>query len=264
MAGEAVAESVGDPVASAQLDAIPPANERGSIQSIDRAANVLSLFDQNTRTLTAALVSERLGLNRTTAHRYLQSLQSSGFLSASYSPGPLLDQLSAFVSARQQILTLAPAVMRQLSDHTGLTAVLSFLGRSGAVVTLVEEANEGTIVLTVRVGTLLEIKAAQSRVLLAFQSDPGVAARIHAELDPAEARYEESELARVRRERIAWADLNRAGLASVAAPVFGRHDIQAAMALLGTSAILSPSDRKAERVRLLKAAADHLSSLMGT
>ncbi|HXD62137.1 MAG TPA: helix-turn-helix domain-containing protein [Lacisediminihabitans sp.] len=268
MAGEAMAESAADTdaddVDAVQLDVMPSASERGSIQSIDRAANVLSLFDQNTRTLTAALVSERLGLNRTTAHRYLQSLQSSGFLSASFSPGPLLDQLSAFVSARQQILTLAPAVMRQLSDHTGLTAVLSFLGRSGAVVTLVEEANEGTIVLTVRVGTLLEIKAAQSRVLLAFQSDPGVAARIHAELDPAEARYEESELARVRRERIAWADLNRAGLASVAAPVFGRHDIQAAMALLGTSTILSPSDRKAERVRLLKAAAEHLSSLMGT
>ena len=47
--------------------------ERTSIQSIDRAANVLALLDQDTRRLTPSLVAERLGLNRTTAHRYLQS-----------------------------------------------------------------------------------------------------------------------------------------------------------------------------------------------
>ena len=139
MAGEAVAESADE--TTVQLDVVPSASERGSIQSIDRAANVLSLFDQNTRTLTAALVSERLGLNRTTAHRYLQSLQSSGFLDGSYGLGPLVDQLSALLAGRQQLLGLAPAIMRQLSDHTGLTCVLSFLGRTGAVVTLVEEAS---------------------------------------------------------------------------------------------------------------------------
>src|SRR5262249_28881034 len=155
-----------------------------------------------------------------TAHRYLQSLQSAGFLSGSYGPGPLLDQLSALVSVRQQILTLAPPVMRQLSDATGLTSVLSFLGRTGAAGTLVEAAHEGTIILTVRVGTLLEIKAAQSRVLLAFQPDPAVLVRAHAELTPAQAVAEQETLAGVRRHRMAWADLDREGLASVAVPIF--------------------------------------------
>lgn len=238
--------------------------DRGAIQSIDRAANVLALFDQHTLSLTPVLVSERLGLNRTTAHRYLQSLQSSGFLSASFGPGPLLDQLSALVSARQQIITMAPEVMRRLSDRTGLTAVLSFQGRSGAVVTLVEEAGEGTIVLTVRIGTVLEIKAAQSRVLLAFQSDPSVVARIHSTLEKTDAHSEELELARVRREHVAWADLDRTGLASVAVPVFGSSDVQAAMGLLGTSAMLSPSDKPTERVVLLQEAAETLSSMIAT
>ena len=136
------------------VDAVDP--ERATIQSIDRAASILGLLDQNTRSLTPALVADRLGLNRTTAHRYLSSLQSSGLLSSTFGPGPLLDQLSALVSVRQQILTLAPEIMRRLSDDTGLTTVLSFLGLSGAVVTLVEEAHQGTIVLTVRVGTALE------------------------------------------------------------------------------------------------------------
>jgi DNA-binding IclR family transcriptional regulator len=237
--------------------------DRGSIQSIDRAAAVLGLLDQDTRTLSPALVADRLGLNRTTAHRYLQSLQASGFLDAAYGLGPLFDQLAALISGRQQLLSLAPAIMRQLSDRTGLTAVLSFLGRGGAVVTLVEEANEGTIILTVRVGTVLEVRAAQSRVLLAFQSDPGVVGRVHAALEPDELRTETEALARVRRERIAWADLGRIGLASVAAPVFGPTDIQAAMALLGTSPVLSPQD-VAGRVALLREAADKLSALLAS
>lgn len=239
------------------------ADDRGPIQSIDRAANVLSLFDENTRTLTPALVAERLGLNRTTAHRYLQALQGASFLSPSYGPGPLIDQLSALVSTRQQILTLAPPVLRRLSDLTGLTAVMSFLGRSGAIVTLVEEANEGTILLTIRVGTVLELRAAQSRVLFAFQSDPEIVSRALSGLSTAEARAEQSELAAVRREGVAWADLQRTGLESVAAPVFGGgNDVHAAIALLGTTALLKGSPDAARRVELLREAANDLSTIV--
>lgn len=238
------------------------ADRTGGIQSIERAANVLALLDQHTMTLTPAIVAERLGLNRTTAHRYLQSLQVAGFLSASYGPGPLLDQLSALVSVRQQILGMAPAILRRLSDRTKLTCVLSFLGRSGAVVTLVEEANEGAVVLTARVGSVLEPRAAQTRVLLAFHSDPQVVSRAHASLSPARAREEELALAHARRDRVAWADLGQVGLASVAVPVFGRHGVEAAMAMLGTTAMLDPGDSHSDRVRALQAAATTLGSLL--
>src|SRR5690554_6688331 len=210
---------------------VDPSLERGSIQSIERAGFVLGLINQDTRRLTAALVSERLGLNRTTAHRYLHSLQKAGFLDAHFGLGPLFEQLSAFISGRQQILGIAPGIMRTLAEQTGLTVVLSFLGQSGAVVTLVEEASEGTIILTVRIGTVLELRAAQSRVLLAFQSDPGVVTRLQAGLTKAEAHEERAILARVRRDQLAWADLGRAGLASVASPVFGPRDVQAALAI---------------------------------
>lgn len=250
-----------DAARDALVSALPEA-EKGSIQSIDRAAAVLALLDQDTRTLSPALVAERLGLNRTTAHRYLQSLQSSGFLDAGYGLGPIFDQLAALISGRQQILSIAPGIMRHLSDTTGSTCVLSVLGRAGAVVTLVEEASRGTIILTVKVGTNLEVRAAQSRVLLAFQSDPAVVARAHAALPPAEAQAETAELARVRRERVAWGELGRIGLSSVAAPVFGAHDIQAAIALIGTSAVLSPEEPGAEKVRELRESADRLSTLL--
>ncbi|MCZ2839956.1 IclR family transcriptional regulator [Modestobacter sp. VKM Ac-2985] len=240
---------------------VPAESERTLIQAIDRAANVLALLDQDTPRLTAPLVAERLGLNRTTAHRYLQSLQRAGFLSATSGPGPLLDQLSALVSVRQQVITLAPALMRQLADSTGLTAVLSFLGRTGAVVTLVEEPQQTTILLTVRVGTVLEVKAAQTRVLLAFQSDPRAVARAHATLTDAQAAVERTALHDVRRQRLAWADLDRVGLASVAVPVLATYDVQAAMALIGTSTMLHPAGAT-ERVHALQEAAHTLGSLV--
>ncbi|WP_432828885.1 helix-turn-helix domain-containing protein [Dactylosporangium sp. CA-092794] len=245
--------------AAAEADA-----DRATIQSIDRAANVLALLDQDTRRLTPALVAERLGLNRTTAHRYLQSLQRAGFLNASFGPGPLLDQLSALAPERRQILMSAPAIMRQLSDATGLTAVLSLLGRTGAVVTLVEEANQSAIVITVRVGTVLGFEAAQTRVLLAFQSDPAAVTRAHATLNAAQAAAEREALRGVRRHRIAWADLDGAGFTSVAVPVLTTHDVRAAMALLGTTATLSPSGPSTDHVRALERAAQTLGSMVAS
>jgi DNA-binding IclR family transcriptional regulator len=242
----------------------PPAasDDRVPIQSIDRAANILALLDQHTRSLTPTLVAERLGLNRITAHRYLQSLQRAGLLSASFGPGPLVDQLSALVSVREQLLSVAPPVMRQLSDATDLTTVLSVLGRSGAVVTLVEEASRGTIVLTVRIGTALELKSAQSRVLLAFESNPTVLKRAHASLTAKEIAAESEVLERVRRDRIAWADLHREGLASAAVPIFAGSSVAAAMALLGTSTMLSPTAEPSDRIEALKQAAGNLSVLI--
>lgn len=244
--------------------ATAPEAVKDSIQSIERAAQVLSLFDQDTTNLSVATVAERVGLNRTTAHRYLLSLQSSGFLSPSNGPGPLLDQLSAFISGRRRLLNLAPSVMRRLSDSTGMTVVLSLLGRTGPVVTLVEEAAVGTIVLTVRVGTILELKSSQARVLLAFQADPAVVARFLAMLPDDERHSEQAELARVRRDRIGWADLKHVGLAAVAAPVFGSRDIQGAMALLGTERMLPRSDGSRELVERLRSAAENLSTLVGS
>ncbi len=237
--------------------------QRGTIQSIERAGQILALFDQDTVNLSVAIVAERLGLNRTTAHRYLLSLQSSGFLNKSNAPGPILDQLAAFISGRRKVLSLAPPIMRDLSDQTGLTAVMSILGRSGSVVALVEEAPVGTILVTVRVGTVLAPKSAQSRVLMAFQSEPSVVSRYLAGMTDEEARAEQAELARVRRERVGWAALGHLGLSAVAAPVFGSRDVQAAMALIGTAKMLPVSDKSADMVETLQRAAARLSKLVG-
>lgn len=237
-------------------------DRRPTIQAIHRAAHVLGLLDGDTRTLTAALVADRLGLNRTTAHRYLQSLQRAGFLGPTLGPGPLLDQLAALASVRHQILVMAPAILRQLAHRTGLTSVLSVLGQAGAVVTHVEEARPGPVVLTVRVGTVLEPRAAQTRALLAFHSDPAVVARVHASLLPWEAALERDSLMNVRMHRLAWADLGEEGVTAAAVPIFSADTVYAAMALIGTTTMLPPKDRRSPPVRSLEWAARALESMV--
>lgn len=251
----------GRPAAAAGLGA-PADVDRGVIQSIDRAGQILALFDQDTPSLSAAMVAERLGLNRTTAHRYLLSLQSAGFLNKSNAPGPILDQLAAFISGRRQVLSLAPPLMRKLSDETGITVVMSILGRSGPVVALVEEAAIGTILVTVRVGTVLAPKSAQARVLMAFQSEPAVVSQYLAGLPDGEAHQERAELDQVRRDRVGWSELGHLGLAAVAAPVFARREVQAAMALISTDRMLPASDRSQRMVEMLQDTAARLSQLV--
>lgn len=235
--------------------------DRTSIQSIDRASHVLELFDQDTLTLSAALVAERLGLNRTTAHRYLMSMQASGLLSKDFGPGPLLDQLSTFIAGSRQILQLAPDIMRSLSDETNMTVVLSLWGRSGAVVALVEDSTSGTIVITVRVGTRLEHFSAQTGILLAYQSDPVEVERYLANLTDDERRRTNARIAKIRRDQLSIGDLDHLGLAAIAAPVFGSRNIQAAMALIGTTKTLSLPEKSRE-VGMLQQAAERLSKLI--
>jgi len=233
--------------------------DKGSIRSISRAAQVLALFDQDTTALTPAIVSDRLGLNRTTAHRYLVSLQAAGFLNHANGPGALLDSLSALTDPRRRVLGDAADIMRDLCDRTGMTVTLTMAGWAGAVVRLVEEAERGTIILTVRVGTVLEPRTSQSRVLLAFANDREMVARFHSTLDADERRDEQHQLDAIRRTGIGWAEVSHLGLSGVAAPVFDGGEVSAAMALIATDDDLSPASPSAEPVRLLRQAADALS-----
>lgn len=236
--------------------------DRAAIQSIERASQILELFDQDTTSLSPVLVSERLGLNRTTAHRYLTSMQAAGLLGKGLTPGPLLEQVATFISGRRRLLELAPAIMRGLSDKTGITVVLSIWGRTGAVVALVEESGRGQAIVTVRVGTVIDHHSAQARVLLAYQSDPAEIERYLSTLSAEERHRTQQNLAKVRSTQLGMSELEELGLTAIAVPVFGQRDVEAAMAFIGTTTAISLPE-KGEEVQLLQRAADDLSNLLG-
>jgi DNA-binding IclR family transcriptional regulator len=236
--------------------------DKGSIRSIDRAAQVLTLLDQDTTELSPAIVAERLGLNRTTAHRYLLSLQAAGFLTIGNGPGPLLDQLSTVISLHRPLIGLAPDVLRSIADDIKMSAVLGLPGRFGPVVRLVEEVSTSGMFLTVRPGTVLGPETSQARVILAFGADRETLARYHQGLSAERRRAEEQGFERVRRDGIAWADLGPLGLAGVAAPVLREGAVAATVAIIGTDRMLSPDEPDSPAVQRLRAAAAELTGLL--
>jgi DNA-binding IclR family transcriptional regulator len=213
----------------------------GDIQAVQRVGQLLALFTVNRPRLTVAEAASLVGLNRSTVSRYFGSLVLAGVLErardeqAAYQPGPLLMQLGAVAQGQRRVLDLAPSHMRRLSRETGLTTVLSLLGPTGPVVSLVSEVGTGPILITVRVGTTLAMDSAQGQLFLRFSADREAMASYWDGLDPTTRRRVEAEVAEV--GAVGTAQVRApVGMSILAAPVFDDHDVAATIAVVGTPA----------------------------
>ena len=246
----------------------PSRGDRGDqadIQAVSRVSQILSLFDPSTPQVSAALVAERLGLNRTTAYRYCTSLVAAGLLErdpdGAYVPGGLLLQLGAFAIGHRRVVNLAPRHMRALSRATQCSAVLSLWGQTGPVVSRVEENVSAIVVVSVRVGSHLPLDTAQSKIFLAYHADQLSMERLMANL-PAPAREDlRAEVERVR-EVGHCAAMTTPGVVAVAAPVFDEYGICASLAIVGADNTLSMSG-DAPELRVVVDTARELTAELG-
>lgn len=202
----------------------------GTIQAVRRAVDVLFCFDLNHHSLSAAEVGELLGMNRTTAWRYLQSLAESGLVrpleeAGRYSLGPRVLRLAeAYVGQWRDLVTLATPLLTQLRDVTGETAALHVRqGWSRIVVTQVESRHE--LRRTYRdIGEPIPLHlGAPSVAILAWLPDTDLDAYLASEVaaDPSLAAEIRDRVAATRRAGYAVSRQARTSdVASVAAPVF--------------------------------------------
>jgi DNA-binding IclR family transcriptional regulator len=247
------------------LDSVTASN--GDIQAVSRTAQILTLFGPETPEVTVAEAAERLGLNRTTLHRYFVSLEGSGLLERTernsvFAPGRLLLQLGAFAIGRRKVIQLATPHMRDLTRTTGLTVVLSLWGPSGPVVSHVEDDESHGTIVTVRVGVQLTLSAAQAQVFLAFLPDQLTADRLLGTL-PADQRMRVRErIAGIRERRMAGPIVNARGISVIAAPVFDTSAICATLAFVGTAHLL-PVDGSTRETALPGEAAARVTAEMG-
>jgi DNA-binding IclR family transcriptional regulator len=238
----------------------------GEIQAVSRAAQILGLLGPEVPELTAAGTAELLDLNRTTAYRYCISLVAAGLLDrggrpGTFIPGRLLLQLGTYALGRRAVMDLAPPHMRQLCADTHMTAVMSLWGSAGPVVSRVEEDTTRTVLITVRVGSHLDLESAQAKVFLAFNGDQFNADRLLAGLPAHQHHRLHEEIEQIRRTgRNVTANQN--GVTAVAAPVFDEYGICAALAIIGTDDTLSP-DPGSPQARLVVDTAADLTKEMG-
>src|SRR5215208_1410442 len=114
------------------LNAEPsPVNSR--IQSIDRAVELLEAIAAAGEPVTAPVLADRCGLNRSTAWRMLATLEHHGLVerdpaSNRYSLGFAVLRLAA-AAGHEPLVRLAHPLLRRLADETGETVNLAVARR---------------------------------------------------------------------------------------------------------------------------------------
>jgi DNA-binding IclR family transcriptional regulator len=247
------------------------AGYRGRNSTADRALDILLLFRDDRLILSAQQVAEHLGVARSTAYRYLQSLTTMGFLEendggSGFRIGPRVLDLARLARKGIGLSDLALPVMRELVGATGHAALLT--RRAGASVVCLEHVEAATAIrLSYERGQVLPVNAgAAAQALLAWAppneleellSRPLVRFTQATVTDPQALR---ERLAEIREQGVALGrgELD-ADVLGIAAPVRGSDGGVIAALSIAALAHRVPDDRIPELSKAVRGAADDLT-----
>lgn len=238
----------------------------GDIQAVTRCAEILRMLATD-QTVRAADVAAGLGLQRSTAHRYLASMANAGLIErgedGAFEPGPIAVHLGAAAMRRARVLEIAAPYMAALSAESHETVVLSLWGGRGAVVTRVEMDTDRLAVVHVPEGRELPLNAAQSLVFLAYLPDRQLVDRLLSSLSMPVRHDIEQSIQQVKSDGMGAHSMVVQGIHAVAAPVFdARGVICTTVALIGTSDTLVAGPESG-LWKALKATAEQISAHLG-
>jgi len=147
-----------------------------TIQSVDRALQILDLFDDQNKEIKITDISARTGLNKSTLHALLKTLQARGYIDQNedngrYRLGMKLVERGNFVISSIDIRTVCNRFLVDLSAQTGQTTHLGILdGGHGVYIDKVE--GQAAIITYSRIGRRLPLHCtAMGKVLVAYQDE---------------------------------------------------------------------------------------------
>ncbi len=268
--------NAGSPQRSGRLKAVvaevsPPVMGNGTapgdIQVVGRCGEIFRLFSPTRTSLRPAELEAELGMQRSTAHRYLSSLVAAGFLEraddGAYAPGPLLVQVGTIALDSRRVLDIADPYLRRLASEVHETTVLSLWGGLGPIVARVIEDMEKVVHIQVRIGTTLALDSAQGKIFLAYLEDRTTVARVLAHLPTHLASDLENQFAQIRSIGMSASTGVARGVRTIAAPVLDRRNrIAAAMGVVGTMNTV-PEELDSGLAQALHEAAHGLSRELG-
>lgn len=237
-----------------------------TIQTVQRAALILSAFTVSRPYLSLREITVRLGASKATAHRYTKALRAANLLrydeqTALYSLGPQVLTLAASARAGLPIVTVAEPYLEKLVKQAGETVVLSVWDGEAPTVVRSADNTDQSVRISVRPGARLDVTgSAQGRVFCAFlppDQVPGLPELLSQSPELA------GDLATIRARGVAVDSLATAGVRTVAAPVFEGTTITATMAIVGTTASV-PSDVDSAMAKSLVGTAADLSRRLGS
>jgi DNA-binding IclR family transcriptional regulator len=225
--------------------------ERNS--TADRALDVLDMFDEDHTVVGGVEVATRLGVARSTAYRYLQSLVGARFLEEApgggFRLGLRLMDLGRLARGISGLPEIAAPVLVALAAETGETALLTC--RKGDFIVCLDraESRDRRVRISYERGTVLPINAGASATVLLAWSDPDEVRKLLASRRPGITPADPEELiARMERVRadgyaVARTELDP-DLVSIAAPIRCNGKVVASVSV---AAVASRVPRSKER-----------------
>ncbi|MEJ2709338.1 MAG: IclR family transcriptional regulator [Anaerolineales bacterium] len=229
------------------------AENQYTLSTLLRGLSILSLFSQNTPTLSLTEIATATAINKTSAFRVVNTLEKAGYLvrdaeTKRYRPGIRVLQLGFAALANLELRQTARPFLERLSQAVGETVSLSVL--DGMELIYIDRVRNRQIV-----GVVLGLGSR----LPAHCASMGKAMLAHLPLEELDLRLSQSplkactsnsiidreaflaELEKVRRQGFATNDEElEMGLRAVAAPVWDRSgQVVAAVNITGSAAMIS-------------------------
>lgn len=150
-----------------------------SIRAVDRALDVLMCFTNQTPELSMTEISEMIGINKSTVHRLLVTLERRRFLERDevtglYKPGIRLLQLAFLTSEHNDLRRLAAPFLKNLCDQFRENVNLSVLDDTDVVYLEVIESPQRVKLAAVPGQRLPAFCTASGKSILAFLPDEKV------------------------------------------------------------------------------------------
>lgn len=242
-------------------------SEAGGVRSVQRAVDLLALFDTEHPARTVRELVDETGLAKSTVVRLVHTLERCGLLwsrgDGRVVPGPGLLRWAELAKSTWQLPESALAVMKRLSEASGGEAVHLYVRQQGARVCIARHEGTRTLRHVVRVGEEMPLwSGAASHVLLsrAERADVEEVAAGALHEDWAATLWERSQRAAV----TGWSASHgerEAGVSGVAAPVFDKAGRLVAALALGGPTTRFTDDAVAGFSKHLVEAATELAAL---
>jgi IclR family transcriptional regulator, acetate operon repressor len=144
-----------------------------TLQTADRALQVLQLFRAPADALSVTEIADRLGIHRSTASRLVSTLRARGFLERTavgdlVRLGPEVARLGRVTLAGRELATIAQPLMERLAARTGETVTLAVVA-GGEALTVAQAGGRHVVSSGKWVGLRTPVHCtADGKVLLAF------------------------------------------------------------------------------------------------
>ncbi len=216
-----------------------------SVRAVERALDVLLCFTSQTPELSMTQISEQIGINKSTVHRLLGTLEKKRFVerdavTGMYRPGIRLLQMAYLTLEHNDLRRLAAPFLRNLCDLHRENVNLAILDDVDVVYVDVVESQQRVKLAAVPGQRLPAFCTASGKAILAFLPEEnlkrilgrGMPQRTQFTLSSPEAFFENLHHARERGFAISEQEYED-GINAVAAPIFGGERPIASISIAG-------------------------------